>query len=64
MEVMNELSKGKSNHTVAEEMLISHKTVSAHKCNALKKMGLCKLNAHAINIYGIYKNLLQQRVFG
>lgn len=64
MEVMNELLKGKSTQMISREMVISQKTVSAHKVNALKKMGLSRLNAHAITVYGLYKNILQQRIFG
>lgn len=61
IEVMGKLLKGKSNHAVSKEMLISEKTVSSHKLNALKKLGLTGLNSRAILIYGDYHNMLQRR---
>ncbi|WP_431225867.1 hypothetical protein ACQ86O_27685 (plasmid) [Serratia sp. L9] len=42
-------------------MKISEKTVSAHKINALKKLGLIRLNSRAIVIYTNHHNLLQSR---
>ncbi|WP_080660756.1 LuxR C-terminal-related transcriptional regulator [Serratia fonticola] len=42
-------------------MRISEKTVSAHKLNALKKLGLTGLNSRAILIYGSYQNRLQMQ---
>lgn len=61
MEVMGKLLKGKSNHAVSKEMLISEKTVSSHKLSALKKLGLTGLNSRAMLIYGDYHNMLQRR---
>lgn len=61
IEVMGKLLKGKSNHAVSKEMLISEKTVSSHKLNALKKLGLTGLNSRAILIYGSYHALFQRK---
>lgn len=59
VEIMDKLLKGKKNHAISREMRISEKTVSAHKLNALKKLGLTGLNSRAILIYGSYQNRLQ-----
>ncbi|WP_189389344.1 helix-turn-helix transcriptional regulator [Buttiauxella sp. B2] len=59
MSVMNELVKGTSSKDVSKNLCISVKTVSGHKFNALKKMGLTRMNAQAVYIYGKYKILFQ-----
>ncbi|WP_431225960.1 LuxR C-terminal-related transcriptional regulator (plasmid) [Serratia sp. L9] len=61
VEVMKKLLKGKSNNVVSKEMLISEKTVSSHKLNALKKLGLTGLNSRALLIYGNYHALCQRK---
>ncbi|AYM91145.1 TPA: LuxR C-terminal-related transcriptional regulator [Serratia fonticola] len=61
VEIMDKLLKGKKNHAISREMRISEKTVSAHKLNALKKLGLTGLNSRAILIYGSYQNRLQMQ---
>ncbi|MEL4015919.1 helix-turn-helix domain-containing protein [Dryocola clanedunensis] len=64
MQVMNGLLDGKNNYVISCEMKISEKTVSAHKNNALQKLGLTKLNSRAIEIYGQYRMVLRHRLFG
>lgn len=64
IEVMNALIEGKSNRDISDEMFISQKTVSAHKMNALKKMGVSRLSFHTVTIFGAYKNIMQKKMFG
>ncbi len=63
MEVLNELLKQKPPRLIATQMRVSEKTISAHKTNALKKLGLRQLNSRAIIIYGNYMKVLEQRLF-
>lgn len=62
MEVMNSLLEGKNKKLISREMEISEITVSAHKKNALQKLGLTKLNARSIAIYGQFRTVLRYRL--
>lgn len=59
-EVMNFLISGKSIDDISFRLSITPKTVSAHKCSALKKIGMSKTNSHAILTYETYITLLNQ----
>ncbi|WP_202304980.1 response regulator transcription factor [Dryocola clanedunensis] len=58
IEVMNFLVSGESIDEISSTLSIRPKTVSSHKCSALKKMGMNRMNSHAVLAYEKYRTLL------
>ncbi|MCT4712104.1 LuxR C-terminal-related transcriptional regulator [Enterobacteriaceae bacterium H11S18] len=57
IEVMNFLVSGESIDNISTTLSIRPKTVSSHKCSALKKMGMNRMNSHAVLAYEKYRTL-------
>lgn len=49
--IMHALSKEKTHYSISKSLNISMKTVSGHKANALRKLGLGHLNVRSILIF-------------
>lgn len=60
LRIMDLLANGMSPQCISKEIGISIKTVCGHKINALKKLGLCHLNARSVYIYGQIRHYHRQ----
>ena len=57
IEVLKFITKGMSNHEIAQELYISIRTVEVHKANLMKKIGIN--NTAELVVYAIKNNLVQ-----